>query len=137
MLNNLILVGRLAKDPEIRRVKDSYDVCTICLAVNRPYKDSTTGERGVDFINVSLWNGISKSTYEFTSKGDIVGIKGRVIDSIRVEDGINKHSLEVIGEKIVFISSVKPKDGLKYNPDMEFEENYDDDIPLDEIKDSK
>ena len=113
MLNNLILVGRLASEPTFKQINETMRVCNIVLAVNRPFKDMNTGEYGVDFIPISLWNGISHIAYDYCSKGDTIGIKGRVAVRCKEEDGINKYSLEVIGEHISLISTSSPKDGLK------------------------
>ncbi len=130
MINNLILVGRLADDPKIKQISDNVKVCNIVLAVTRPFKDLNTGEYGVDFIPISLWNGISKIADEYCSKGDIIGVKGRVSTKCKEENGINKYSLEVIGERISLIKVSKSKDGLKM-----IDEDYNlDDVVLDEEK---
>ena len=130
MINNLILVGRLATEPTIKQISDNVKVCNILLAVNRPFKDLNTGEYGVDFIPISRWNGISKVANDFCSKGDTVGIKGRVVTKIKEENGVKKYSLEVIGENITFIHLNNPKDGLKMmDEDCDLE-----DIALDEEK---
>ena len=127
MINNLILVGRLVEDPKLKVVSENIKVCNIVLAVNRPFKDMNTGEYGVDFIPISLWNGISKIASDYCSKGDTIGVKGRVSTRCKEENGINKYSLEVIGERIALIKIKKTKDGLKLIDDDYIE---DDDIPL-------
>lgn len=131
MINNLILVGRLADDPKFKQINENMRVCNIVLAVNRPFKDMDTGEYGVDYIPISLWNGISYVAADYCSKGDTIGIKGRVAVRCKEEDGINKYFLEVIGERISFISSVQPKDGLKMN----YEEYTADDVVNDSVDD--
>lgn len=113
MINNLVLVGRLADDPKLKQINDTTRVCNIVLAVSRPFKDMNTGEYGVDFIPISLWNGISHIAVDYCSKGDTIGIKGRVAVRRKEEDGINKYTLEVIGEQISLISTSLAKDGLK------------------------
>lgn len=132
MINNLILVGRLTEDPKIRTISENVKVCNINLAVTRPFKDMSTGEYGVDFVPVTLWNGISRVAYEYCTKGDIIGIKGRIADKYKEEDGIRKHYIEVIGERITLIQLHKSKDGLKLIDDgEEFDE-----IPIVEKGDS-
>ncbi len=124
MINNLILVGRLATEPTIKQISENVKVCNIVLAVNRPFKDLSTGEYGVDFIPISLWNGISSVAFDYCSKGDIIGIKGRVSTKCKEENGVNKYSLDVIGERISLIKIKNSKDGLKM---------MDEDCNLDEV----
>ena len=121
MLNNVILVGRITDTPRIHDLEDGTKVCNITLAVTKPFKNQTTGEYGVDFIPVSLWQGSAAITQRWCEKGDIVGIKGRI--STRVSDvkGVNVHTLEVIGERIVFIS-------LKSNQEQISEDVEEEDI---------
>ena len=127
MINNLILVGRLADDPKIRQVSENVKVCNIVLAVNRPFRDLSTGEYGVDFIPIGLWNGISRVAAEFCAKGDTIGIKGRIITRCKEENGVNKYYTEIIGERISLINVKNPKDGLKMsNDDFQVDDNLDD-----------
>lgn len=113
MINNVVIVGRLCQDPSFLALPNGINVCNLTLAVTRPFKDMNTGEYGVDFINVSLWYGISKIAYDYTSKGDTVGIKGRLISRQREVNGTKITTLELIGERIAFIQLKKNKDGLK------------------------
>ena len=122
MINNVIIVGRLCHDPVLNTIDEGITVCNLTLAVTRPFKDMNTGEYGTDFINVSLWFGISKIAYDYTSKGDIIGIKGRLTSKTKEINGTKISTLELIGEKISFIQLNKSKDGLKIN-DENFEIN--------------
>lgn len=119
MINNVIIVGRLCHDPVLNTIDEGITVCNLTLAVTRPFKDMNTGEYGTDFINVSLWFGISKIAYDYTSKGDIIGIKGRLTSKTKEINGTKISTLELIGEKISFIQLNKSRDGLKIN-----EENF-------------
>lgn len=122
MINNVIIVGRLCHDPVLNTIDEGITVCNLTLAVTRPFKDMNTGEYGTDFINVSLWFGISKIAYDYTSKGDIIGIKGRLTSKTKEINGTKISTLELIGEKISFIQLNKSRDGLKIN-DENFEIN--------------
>ena len=122
MINNVIIVGRLCHDPVLNTIDEGITVCNLTLAVTRPFKDMNTGEYGTDFINVSLWFGISKIAYDYTSKGDIIGIKGRLTSKTKEINGTKINTLELIGEKISFIQLNKSRDGLKIN-DENFEIN--------------
>ena len=122
MINNVIIVGRLCHDPVLNTIDEGITVCNLTLAVTRPFKDLNTGEYGTDFINASLWFGISKIAHDYTSKGDIIGIKGRLTSKTKEINGTKISTLELIGEKISFIQLNKSKDGLKIN-DENFEIN--------------
>ena len=65
MLNQVILVGRLVKDPELKQLDDGRVVTTITLAVQRNYKNAETGEYDTDFIYCTLWAGIAENTVEY------------------------------------------------------------------------
>ena len=90
MLNQTVLVGRLVRDPEIKKLEDGKEVSNITLAVQRSYKNAE-GVYECDFIDCTLWNGVAASTAEYCKQGDIVGVKGRVqTDSYEV-DGETKY----------------------------------------------
>ena len=112
MINNVVLVGRLCADPTFNTIDEGINVCNLTLAVTRPFKDMNTGEYGTDFINVSLWYGISKIAYTYTSKGDTIGIKGRLTSRTKEINGTKFTALELIGEKIAFIQLKKNKSDL-------------------------
>lgn len=76
MLNQIVLVGRIAVDPEIKEFDDGKKVSNLRLAVPRSYKNAD-GEYETDFLDVTLWNGAAQNTMEYCKKGDIVGVKGR------------------------------------------------------------
>ena len=110
MLNNLVIVGRLVSDPQINETENGKKVSTITLAVQRNYKNSN-GEYDVDFIDCILWTGIAEQTSEYCKKGDVVGIKGKIqSEIIKNEDGTEYKKMEIIAEKVSFLSS-KIKEG--------------------------
>ena len=112
MLNNIILVGRLVAKPEMREYEDGTQVCNIRLAVMRPFRNQNTGEFDTDFIPITLWYGTAAITEQYCDKGDVIGIKGRIAEKVKEQNGINIHSLEIIGERVVFISSQNKKYGF-------------------------
>ena len=73
MLNQVVLVGRLTKDPEVRELEDGKKVSSITLAVQRTYKNEE-GVYEADFINIDLWNGKAQKTSEYCKKGVIIGV---------------------------------------------------------------
>ena len=111
MLNQIVLVGRLVSDPEIKETESGKKVSNITLAVNRSFKNEE-GIYETDFIPVKLWNGVAQNTAEYCKKGDMVGIKGRVQSSIVSDDSKSideskKNELQIVAEKVTFLSSEK------------------------------
>lgn len=108
MLNQVVLVGRLTADPELRKTEDDRTVTTIRIAVQRPFKSGETNEYETDFLNCTLWQGIAEATVDYCKKGSIVGIKARLQQKDFVQDGKKFFSYpEIIVEKISFISTNK------------------------------
>ena len=106
MLNQIVLVGRLAGDPELYETESGKTVVRLVLAVPRAYKNAE-GEYDTDFINCKLWQGVAKSTSEYCSKGDLIGIKGRVETyNYETEHG-RRYITEVVADKVTFLSSKK------------------------------
>ena len=106
MLNQLVVIGRLTKDPELRQTENGKNVTNITLAVPRSYKNSN-GEYETDFIDCVLWSGVAESTSEYCKKGDLIGVKGRVQTRIYEKDEVKKFATEVVAEKVTFLSSKK------------------------------
>lgn len=104
MLNNLILVGRLADDPKVRTFEDGVKVCNFVLAVERPFQNQETGNYDVDFINVSVWRGFADAMLQYCKKGSTIGVKGRVAVKPTEINGVKLSMIEVIAERISFIN---------------------------------
>lgn len=101
MLNQLVIVGRLVKDPEIKETESGKKVSNITLAVQRSYKNEN-GEYDTDFIDCTLWNNVANTTADYCRKGDLLGVKGRVCSSI---DENNIKSMNLVAERVTFLSS--------------------------------
>ncbi|MBQ7790408.1 MAG: single-stranded DNA-binding protein [Bacilli bacterium] len=106
MLNQVVMVGRLVADPEVKETENGKKVSNITLAVQRSYKNAE-GVYETDFIDCTLFDGVAHNTAEYCHKGDIVGVKGRIQTDIYEKDGENKKSTSLIAEKITFLSSNK------------------------------
>lgn len=105
MLNQIVLVGRLAKDVEVKELESGKKVANITLAVPRSFKNAD-GEYDTDFIDCILWDAVAQNTSEYCHKGDIVGVKGRLQTSeYEKEDGTKIKRQEVVAEKLTFLSS--------------------------------
>lgn len=110
MLNQVVLVGRLTKDPEVVELENGKKYTSIVVAVGRTYKN-TDGFYETDFIKCILWNAIAANTCEYCHQGDVVGIKGRLqVSSYETESKEKKYVTEVVAEKITFLSSKKSDD---------------------------
>ncbi len=106
MLNQIVLVGRLASDPELFETETGKKMVQVVLAVPRAYKNSA-GEYETDFIYCKLWQGIAQRTNDYCKKGDLVGIKGRVETYNYDTEHGRKYITEVVVDKITFLSSKK------------------------------
>lgn len=104
MLNQLIIVGRMVREPEIKTSENGTKYTNITLAIPRCYKNEE-GQYDTDFVDCVLFNGMAENTSLYCKKGDLLGVKGRI--QSKNEDGKNR--VEVFAEKITFLSS-KVKD---------------------------
>ena len=108
MINMVMLVGRLVDNPEIVETENGTKLSRITLAVNRKFKGND-GIYHADFIDCILWNGCATNVNEYCSKGDLIGVRGRLqVNSIE-KDGSKKRYTDVVAENITFISSGKTK----------------------------
>ena len=108
MLNTVMLVGRLTQDPEIRVTESNKEVVRICVAVNRSFKNHD-GIYETDFIDCTLWEGLAKNLSEYCHKGDTIGIRGRIQTNYYEKDEQKIKRLEIIAERVTFLSSSKNK----------------------------
>ncbi len=104
MLNQLILVGRLARQPELKETDKKKKYSHITLAVPRSFKNMD-GNYDTDFIDCTLWDNAAKNTVEYCNCGDVIGIRGRLQSNVYEKEGKKVYSLEVVVEKITFLTS--------------------------------
>lgn len=102
MINQIVLVGRLVSDLEIKELENGIKTSYITLAIPRSYKNSE-GIYETDFIPVKLYEGIAENTAEYCKKGDLIGIKGRT----QTKQEEDKNIIEIVAEKVTFLSSRK------------------------------
>ena len=109
MVNQIILVGRLVKTPELELTESGKKISTITLAIPRTYKN-LNGEYDTDFLDCTLWTGVAENTSEYCKTGDILGIKGRLQSRIiEKDDGTKYKQMEIIAEKVSFLAAAKDK----------------------------
>ncbi|CED93056.1 Single-stranded DNA-binding protein [Romboutsia ilealis] len=105
-MNNVVLVGRLTKDPELRYVGEKNNALTnFSLAVDRGYKN-LQGESKVDFINIEIWGKQAEIFCTYMEKGKMVGIEGKIIaDKYKNENGENRYITRVRANSFRFLDS--------------------------------
>ncbi len=106
MLNQIVLVGRLTRDIIVNKSESGVKVATICLAIPRSFKNSE-GTYDTDFVECTVFDSIAENTREYCSKGDIVGVKGRVQSRVVEKDGKKDYFMDIVAEKVTFLSSKK------------------------------
>ena len=105
MINRTVLVGRLTKDPEIRYTQSGMAVANFTVAVNRQFTNAN-GEREADFISCIIWRKAAENFCNFTHKGSLVGIDGRIQTSSYEKEGQRVYSTQVVVDSF---SLLEPK----------------------------
>ena len=110
MLNRIILSGRLTRDPELRHTPSGTPVASFSLAVNRDFKDKTTGETPVDFIDIVAWRHTGEFAANYFAKGSMAVVEGRLqIRDWTDREGGRRRTAEVVASNIYFGDSAKKK----------------------------
>lgn len=117
-MNQAIFVGRIVAEPSLETTESGATVSNITVAVPRPYKNEE-GVYETDFIDCTLWNNIAQNTAEYCKKGDVIGVKGRVQTNISERDGEKKKFMNIVAEKITFLSSRSKEQQAQEHDDME------------------
>ncbi len=103
MLNHIIIMGRLTRDPELRHTGTGTAVASFTLAVDRDYQSKDTQERAVDFIDVVAWRNTAEFVSKYFSKGRMAVVSGRLqIRNWTDKEGGKRRSAEVIADNIYF-----------------------------------
>lgn len=113
MLNKVILIGRLAADPELRYTQGGVAVASFPLAVERTFANQQ-GEKEADFIDVTVWQKLAEVVANNLQKGRLVAIDGRIqVSSYETKEGQKRRKFEVVAENVRFLDW--PKDGKQQN----------------------
>lgn len=102
MLNQVVLVGRLTKNPEVKTLDSGKKVSNVTLAIPRTFKNNN-GVYDTDFIKCTLWDNMALNTKEYCKQGSILGVKGRLETTVKDD----KFYSDVIAEKVTFLSGSK------------------------------
>lgn len=105
MMNRVVLVGRLTKDPELRYTPNGVAVATFTLAVNRNFSNQK-GEREADFINCVIWRKPAENVANYLKKGSLAGVDGRIqTRNYEGQDGKRVYVTEIQAESVQFLES--------------------------------
>ena len=111
MLNKIFIMGRLTRDPELRRTQSGTAVTSFSLAVDRDFK-SQSGEKETDFIDVVAWRSTAEFVAKYFTKGRMAIVEGRLqIRPWTDKDGNNRRSAEVVADNIYFGDSKRDSAG--------------------------
>ncbi|CIP81153.1 single-strand binding protein [Streptococcus pneumoniae] len=105
MINNVVLVGRLTRDAELRYTQSNIAVATFTLAVNRPFKNEA-GEREADFINCVIWRQLAENLANWAKKGSLIGVTGVIqTGSYDNQQGQRVYVTEVVASNFQLLES--------------------------------
>lgn len=121
MLNKCFLLGRMTKDPEIRRTNGGTAVTSFTLAVDRDFK--TNGEKETDFIDVVAWRNTAEFVSKYFSKGRMAIVEGRLqIRDWTDKNGNKRRTAEVVADNVYFGDSKRENKEPEYTPPSDFKE---------------
>lgn len=110
MINNVTLVGRLVKDPELRYAQTGTAICNFTVAVNRNFKSDNGPD--ADFINAVIFKGGAESLANYQRKGNLIGLTGRIqTRNYENSQGQRVYVTEVIADSVQFLESKKQQSG--------------------------
>ena len=111
MLNHIVIMGRLTRNPELRHTQSGTAVSSFALAVDRDFKDKQTGERATDFIDVVAWRTTGEFVSKYFSKGRMAVVEGRLqIRDWTDKEGNKRRSAEVVADNVYFGDSKRDGD---------------------------
>jgi single-strand DNA-binding protein len=115
MLNKIILMGRLTRDPELRHTQSGVAVASFALAVDRDFKDRSTGEKSTDFIDVVAWRQTGEFVSKYFTKGRMAVVEGRLqISDWTDKDGNKRRAAEVVADNVYFGDTKRDNEGGSY-----------------------
>ena len=119
MINRVVLIGRLTRDPELRRTPQGDAVTSFTLAVNRNYTDKD-GQQQADFINCVVWKKSAENVEKYCSKGSLVGVEGRIqTRSYDNSQGQKVYVVEVICDSVQFLETRAARERAQSQPQMQ------------------
>ena len=111
MLNHIVIMGRLTRDPELRRTQSGVAVTTITVAVDRDYQSRESQEKQTDFIDVVAWRQTAEFVSKYFSRGKMIVVEGSLQSrKWQDRDGNNRTSWEIIADNVYFGESRRDSD---------------------------
>ncbi len=114
MLNKVIIMGRLTRDPELRQTTSGVPMCRISVAVDRQFKNQQTGEREADFINCVAWRQTAEFITRYFHKGNMILVEGNLRNDNYEKDGVKHYSMTVYVDNVSFCESKNSSQGGGY-----------------------
>ena len=112
MLNHIVLMGRLVRDPELRRTQAGVSVTTFRIAVDRDFGNRETGEREADFIDVVAWRQTGEFVSKYFAKGRMAVVSGRLqMRNWTDNNGQKRTNAEVVADNVYFGDSKRDNEG--------------------------
>ena len=129
MLNKIFIMGRLTRDPELRRTQNGTAVASFALAVDRDFKNAD-GTKETDFIDVVVWRGTAEFVSRYFTKGRMAVVDGRLqMRDWQDKNGNNRRSAEVVADNMYFVDSRKDTDAQGTFPRTDVKSQF---VELDE-----
>jgi len=147
-VNQVILMGNLTRDPDVRQTPTGQNVCSFSLALNRAYKDKNDQwQEATDYIDVVAWGPLGERVGQYLSKGRRCLVQGRLQSRSWEQDGVKRSKVEVLANDVTFLDSrgaagdegnggggsAPASPGSKKQDDVVIEDIGDEPINLDDI----
>ncbi|MER2254687.1 MAG: single-stranded DNA-binding protein [Priestia megaterium] len=124
MINRVVLVGRLTKDPELRYTPSGVPMARFTIAVNRTFSNEQ-GEREADFIGCIAWRKQAENLANFMKKGSLIGVEGRIqTGSFEGQDGKRVYTTDVISDSIQFLEKSNSQQSGQGQTNQQFNQSY-------------
>ncbi|TAH18857.1 MAG: single-stranded DNA-binding protein [Cytophagales bacterium] len=105
MVNKVILLGNLGKDPVVRRLENGTPVATFSLATSENYKDKEGNKQTkTEWHNIVLWRGLAEVAEKYLRKGDKVYVEGKLTTRSYEQEGVTKYLTEIVGENMTMLT---------------------------------
>ena len=129
MLNNVVLMGRLTKDPELKQTPQGISVAQFSLAVERNYAKGE--EKQTDFINIIAWRNTADFVSKYFTKGQLVAVRGRLqTRTWQDQSGQKRYATDVVADEVFFAESKGKTEQTDENPIMEGFSVSDENLPF-------
>ena len=136
-MNSVVLVGRLAQDPELRYIAGTgMPVATFTLAVSREFTDKN-GERGVDFIDIQAWNKQAETVANYLKKGNMVSVNGSIrVETYTDKEGNRRRSFKINANRVEFLITDRQPKTTNQMKEPTFEPSFGEDFDFTAIDDT-